>query len=68
MSSSTVEPLSNKKQGLKKRLLRFFSRSEGNLKEKVRSRSEGDKSPAGDSHVEKKIRSSWSEKRGRKER
>ncbi|KAM5180697.1 beta/gamma crystallin domain-containing protein 2 [Mantella aurantiaca] len=68
MSSTNMESLTSKKQGLKKRLLRLFSRSEGNLKEKVRSRSEGDKSPAGDNHVEKKIRSSWSEKRGRKER
>lgn len=45
MSSPAPDSSSGKKQGLRKRLLKFFSRSESNLKEKTRTRSEGDKSP-----------------------
>ncbi|XP_063810797.1 beta/gamma crystallin domain-containing protein 2 [Pseudophryne corroboree] len=70
MSSPTAESPTRKKQGLRKRLLKLFSRSEGNIKEKSRTRSEGDRSPAAprEDRPERKGRSSWSEKRGRKDR
>ncbi|XP_075709572.1 beta/gamma crystallin domain-containing protein 2 [Rhinoderma darwinii] len=71
MSSPAPESPSSKKQGLRKRLLKFFSRSEGNVEEKPRTQSEGDNmSPTASDggHLDRKGRSSWSEKWGRKDR
>ncbi|KAM3936085.1 LOW QUALITY PROTEIN: beta/gamma crystallin domain-containing protein 2 [Leptodactylus fuscus] len=70
MSTPASDSSSGKKQGLKKRLLRFFSRSDSNLKEKPRTRSEGDnKSPsAGEAGPPgRKGIISWADKRTRKE-
>ncbi|XP_077151835.1 beta/gamma crystallin domain-containing protein 2 isoform X2 [Ranitomeya variabilis] len=67
MSAPAPEPPNGKKQGLRKRLLRFFSRSDGNLKEKLRTRSEGD-SKSQTAGEPRKGRSSWSERWARKDR
>ncbi|XP_056416115.1 beta/gamma crystallin domain-containing protein 2 [Hyla sarda] len=71
MSSPTPEsPRSGKKHGLRKRLLRFFSRTEDNFKEHPRTRSEEEgKSPSAveSGHLVRKGRS-WSERLGRKDR
>ncbi|OCT94442.1 uncharacterized protein crybg2.L [Xenopus laevis] len=76
LSESTLASPTIKKKGIKKRLVKLFSRSEGNLKEKYHTASDGDNcftedvsmSTVEEGHLVKKGRSSWSEKRGKKER
>ncbi|XP_053310475.1 beta/gamma crystallin domain-containing protein 2 isoform X3 [Spea bombifrons] len=75
-SSAKVSSPTEKKKSLRKRLLKLFSKSESNLKEKVGTSHRGGKSITEESstighaaeHVDKKGRHSWSEKRGKKDR
>ncbi|KAG8451280.1 hypothetical protein GDO86_003490 [Hymenochirus boettgeri] len=67
-------PMKNK--GLRKRLGKLFSKSEGNLKEKDNTAKNGEHSleegitepSEEEKHLDKKGRSSWSEKRGKRDR
>ncbi|KAM8975642.1 beta/gamma crystallin domain-containing protein 2 [Pelodytes ibericus] len=69
-STPAVGSTTTKKKSLRKRFLKLFSRSDTNLK--VRTSSEGSKSPTGEAHgeehLDRKGRYSWSEKRGKRNR